>query len=64
VALSDVCNETIVDRSVQLLQAKNRRGTERHQIIDAHCSIRSLDVYKTFEGEPNGREKETITQKT
>jgi superfamily II DNA or RNA helicase len=40
VALSDVCNETIVDRSVQLLQAKNRRGTEPHQIIAAACSIR------------------------
>jgi superfamily II DNA or RNA helicase len=35
VALSDVCNETIVDRSVQLLQAKTRRGTERHQILGA-----------------------------
>jgi superfamily II DNA or RNA helicase len=43
VALSDVCNETIVDRSVQLLQAKNRRGTERHQIIAAACSIRHAE---------------------
>ena len=43
VALSDVCNETIVDRSVQLLQAKHRRGTERHQIIAAACSIRHAE---------------------
>jgi superfamily II DNA or RNA helicase len=43
VALSDVCNETIVDRSVQLLQAKQRRGTERHQIIGAACSIRHAE---------------------
>jgi superfamily II DNA/RNA helicase len=43
VALSDVCNETIVDRSVQLLQAKQRRGTERHQIIAAACSIRHAE---------------------
>ncbi|MFB6280087.1 MAG: DEAD/DEAH box helicase family protein [Salinibacter sp.] len=43
VALSDVCNETIVDRSVQLLQAKNRRGTERHQILGAACSIRHAE---------------------
>lgn len=43
VALSDVCNETIVDRSVQLLQAKNRRGTEQHQIIAAACSIRHAE---------------------
>ena len=43
VALSDVCNETIVDRSVQLLQAKNRRGTERHQILAAACSIRHAE---------------------
>ena len=43
VALSDVCNETIVDRSVQLLQAKNRRGTEPHQIIAAACSIRHAE---------------------
>ena len=42
-ALSDVCNETIVDRSVQLLQAKQRRGTERHQIIGAACSIRHAE---------------------
>jgi len=43
VALSDVCNETIVDRSVQLLQAKTRRGTERHQILAAACSIRHAE---------------------
>ncbi len=43
VALSDVCNETIVDRSVQLLQAKNRRGTEPHQILAAACSIRHAE---------------------
>ena len=43
VALSDVCNETIVDRSVQLLQAKTRRGTERHQILGAACSIRHAE---------------------
>ncbi|MFB6248220.1 MAG: DEAD/DEAH box helicase family protein [Salinibacter sp.] len=43
VALSDVCNETIVDRSVQLLQAKQRRGTERHQILGAACSIRHAE---------------------
>ena len=43
VALSDVCNETIVDRSVQLLQAKNRRGTEQHQILAAACSIRHAE---------------------
>ncbi|MFB6232135.1 MAG: DEAD/DEAH box helicase family protein [Salinibacter sp.] len=43
VALSDVCNETIVDRSVQLLQAKHRRGTERHQILAAACSIRHAE---------------------
>jgi len=43
VALSDVCNETIVDRSVQLLQAKNRRGTQRHQILGAACSIRHAE---------------------
>ena len=43
VALSDICNETIVDRSVQLLQAKNRRGTERHQILAAACSIRHAE---------------------
>ena len=43
VALSDVCNETIVDRSVQLLQAKNRRGTKRHQILAAACSIRHAE---------------------
>lgn len=43
VALSDVCNETIVDRSVQLLQAKQRRGTERHQILAAACSIRHAE---------------------
>jgi superfamily II DNA/RNA helicase len=43
VALSTVCNETIVDRSVQLLQAKQRRGTERHQIIAAACSIRHAE---------------------
>lgn len=43
VALSDVCNETIVDRSVQLLQAKNRRGMERHQILGAACSIRHAE---------------------
>ncbi|MFO8100233.1 MAG: helicase-related protein, partial [Salinibacter sp.] len=43
VALSDVCNETIVDRSLQLLQAKNRRGTEPHQIIAAACSIRHAE---------------------
>ncbi|PSQ81066.1 MAG: helicase, partial [Bacteroidetes bacterium QS_1_63_11] len=42
-ALSDVCNETIVDRSVQLLQAKTRRGTERHQILGAACSIRHAE---------------------
>ena len=43
VALSDVCNETIVDRSVQLLQAKTRRGTEQHQILAAACSIRHAE---------------------
>jgi len=43
VALSDVCNETIVDRSVQLLQAKQRRGTARHQILAAACSIRHAE---------------------
>jgi len=43
VALSDVCNQTIVDRSVQLLEAKRRRGTERHQIIAAACSIRHAE---------------------
>ncbi|MEF8940909.1 MAG: DEAD/DEAH box helicase family protein [Salinivenus sp.] len=43
VALSDVCNETIVDRSVQLLQAKQRRGVERHQILGAACSIRHAE---------------------
>ena len=43
VALSDVCNETIVDRSVQLLYAKQRRGTERHQILAAACSIRHAE---------------------
>jgi superfamily II DNA or RNA helicase len=43
VALSDICNETIVDRSVQLLHAKNRRGTEPHQIIAAACSIRHAE---------------------
>ena len=43
VALSDVCNETIVDRSVQLLQAKTRRGSERHQILAAACSIRHAE---------------------
>ena len=43
VALSDVCNETIVDRSVQLLEAKRRRGTQNHQIIGAACSIRHAE---------------------
>ena len=43
VALSDVCNETIVDRSVQLLEAKRRRGTQNHQIIAAACSIRHAE---------------------
>ncbi|WP_233992736.1 DEAD/DEAH box helicase family protein [Salinibacter altiplanensis] len=43
VALSDVCNETIVDRSVQLLRAKNRRGTQQHQILAAACSIRHAE---------------------
>jgi len=51
VALSDVCNETIVDRSVQLLQAKQRRGTERHQILGAACSIRHAEqVAALFRG--------------
>ncbi len=51
VALSDVCNETIVDRSVQLLQAKNRHGTERHQILGAACSIRHAEqVAALFRG--------------
>jgi superfamily II DNA or RNA helicase len=43
VALSPVCNETIVDRSVAILQEKRRRGTERHQIIAAACSIRHAE---------------------
>jgi superfamily II DNA or RNA helicase len=51
VALSDICNETIVDRSVQLLQAKNRRGTERHQILGVACSIRHAEqVAALFRG--------------
>ena len=43
VALSDVCNATIVDRSVQLLRAKRQRGREHHQIIGAACSIRHAE---------------------
>jgi superfamily II DNA or RNA helicase len=43
VALSPVCNETIVDRSVAILQEKRRRGTERHQVIAAACSIRHAE---------------------
>jgi superfamily II DNA or RNA helicase len=43
VALSDVCNATIVDRSVGILQEKRRRGTEDHQIIAAACSIRHAE---------------------
>ena len=43
VALSPVCNETIVDRSVAILQEKRHRGTERHQIIAAACSIRHAE---------------------
>ena len=48
VALSDVCNATIVDRSVQLLQAKRQRGTEHHQIIAAACSIRHAERIAAF----------------
>ena len=43
VALSPVCNETIIDRSVAILQEKRRRGTEQHQIIAAACSIRHAE---------------------
>jgi superfamily II DNA or RNA helicase len=43
VALSPVCNETIIDRSTAVLQEKRRRGREHHQIIAAACSIRHAE---------------------
>jgi superfamily II DNA or RNA helicase len=48
VALSQVCNETIVDRSIRLLREKQRRGDERHQIIAAACSIRHAERVATL----------------
>lgn len=38
IALSDACNETILEKAVQLLNAKRRQSHVPHQIIAAACS--------------------------
>ncbi len=39
IALSDECNVSIVDASIQCMRELRERGTERHQIIGVACGV-------------------------